>query len=103
MSDSTKDRKPTIREGEAPAEPCAGDLSGSAGASPSPAPSQPVVIRENIDSLSASLSDQIEMLAGELRTRWKSGKRIGVEQLGSAFEQLAKNEEQLLDLIYHEG
>ncbi len=70
--------------------------------SPSPTPSQPIVIRENIDSLSASLSDQIEMLAGELRTRWKSGKRIGVEQLGSAFEQLAKNEEQLLDLIYHE-
>ena len=72
--------------------------------SPSPAPSlsQPVIIRENIDSLSASLSDQIEMLAGELRSRWKSGQRVGVEQLGSAIEQVAKNEEQLLDLIYHE-
>jgi serine/threonine protein kinase/tetratricopeptide (TPR) repeat protein len=59
-------------------------------------------MRENIDSLSASLSDQVEMLAGELRSRWKSGKRVGVEQLGSAFESVAKNEEQLLDLIYHE-
>ncbi len=65
-------------------------------------PIEPVIICENIDSLSASLSDQIEMLAGELRTRWKSGKRVGVEQLGSAFEQIAKNEEQLLDIIYHE-
>lgn len=70
--------------------------------SPAPSPSPPVVIRENIDSLSASLSDQIEMLAGELRSRWKSGKRVGVEQLGTAFEQVAKNEEQLLDLVYHE-
>lgn len=66
------------------------------------APSEPVVIRENIESLSASLSDQVEMLAGELRSHWKSGKRVGVEQLGSAFEVVAKNEEQLLDLIYHE-
>ena len=70
--------------------------------SPEPSTSQPVIIRENIDSLSASLSDQVEMLAGELRSRWKSGKRVGVEQLGSAFEVVAKNEEQLLDLIYHE-
>lgn len=70
--------------------------------SPSPSPSQPIVIRENIDSLSASLSDQIEMLAGELRSRWKCGKRIGIEELGSAVEQVSKNEEQLLDLIYHE-
>ncbi|MCX7422135.1 MAG: serine/threonine-protein kinase [Planctomycetia bacterium] len=65
-------------------------------------PVEPIIIRENIDSLSASLSDQIEMLAGELRTRWKSGKRVGVEQLGTAFAQLSRNEEQLLDLIYHE-
>ncbi len=67
-----------------------------------PSTSEPVVIRENIESLSASLSDQVETLAGELRSRWKSGKRVGVEQLGSAFEIVAKNEEQLLDLIYHE-
>ena len=65
-------------------------------------PAEPITIRENIDSLSASLSDQIEMLAGELRTRWKSGQRVGVEQLGTAYEQVAKNEEQLLDLVYHE-
>ncbi len=64
--------------------------------------SEPVIIRENIESLSASLSDQVEMLAGELRSRWKSGKHVGVEQLGSAFDMVAKNEEQLLDLIYHE-
>lgn len=70
--------------------------------SPETSPSQPIIIRENIDSLSASLSDQIEMLAGELRSRWKSGHGIGVEELGSAFEQVARNEEQLLDLIYHE-
>ena len=61
-----------------------------------------VIIRENIESLSASLSDQIEMLAGELRSRWKSGKRVGIEALGTTFQQIAKNEEQLLDLIYHE-
>lgn len=70
--------------------------------SPAPSPSQPIIIRENIDSLSQSLSDQIEMLAGELRSRWRSGNRVGIEALGSTVEQVAKNEEQLLDLIYHE-
>ncbi len=67
-----------------------------------PSPSVPIIIRENIDSLSASFSDQVEMLAGELRSRWTSGKRVVVEQLGPPFELVAKNEEQLLDLIYHE-
>ena len=70
--------------------------------SPDSSPSEPVVIRENIDSLSASLSDQIEMLVGELRSRWKSGQRVGIESLGTTFAQIANNEEQLLDLIYHE-
>ena len=65
-------------------------------------PARPIVIRENIDGLSASLSDQIEMLAGELRSRWRSGQRVSIETLGAAFAQVAKNEEQLLELVYHE-
>ncbi len=74
---------------------------GLGGLTPNRSP-EPVIIRENLDSLSASLSDQIEMLVGELRSRWKSGKRVGIEALGSAVEQVSRNEEQLLDLIYHE-
>lgn len=62
----------------------------------------PLTIRENIENLSASLSDQIELLAQELRARWRAGKRVGVEALGKTYEQIAHNEEQLLDLIYHE-
>jgi|GEM_PF-1948257 len=62
----------------------------------------PLTIRENIDSLSASLSSQIELLAQELRAQWRAGKRVGVESLGQSFEQISSNEEQLLDLIYHE-
>lgn len=34
-------------------------------------PSQPMVLRESTDTLSQSLSDQIETLASELRARWK--------------------------------
>ncbi len=69
---------------------------------PTEPPAQPIVIRETIDGLSASLSDQIELLAGELRSRWRSGQRVSIETLGAAFTQVAKNEEQLLDLVYHE-
>lgn len=62
----------------------------------------PFQFRENFDDLSASLNDQIELLAGELRARWRRGDRVRIETLGPLFEQLAANEEQLLDLVYHE-
>ena len=62
----------------------------------------PLKIQENVESLSLSLSNQIELLAGELRSRWRNGSRVGVESLGPQFETVAKNEEHLLDLIYHE-
>lgn len=64
--------------------------------------SKPLVIQENIASLSASLSDRVEFLAQELRARWRVGRRITIEALGTLFDDLARNEEQLLDLIYHE-
>ncbi len=64
--------------------------------------SKSLVIQESIASLSASLSDRVEFLAQELRARWRVGRRITVETLGSLFDDLARNEEQLLDLIYHE-
>jgi serine/threonine protein kinase/tetratricopeptide (TPR) repeat protein len=62
----------------------------------------PLKIQENVESLSVSLSNQIELLAGELRSRWRNGSRVGIESLGPQFETVAKNEEHLLDLIYHE-
>ena len=62
----------------------------------------PLKIQENVESLSVSLSNQIEVLAAELRSRWRNGARVGIESLGPQFETVAKNEEHLLDLIYHE-
>lgn len=62
----------------------------------------PLKIQENVESLSVSLSNQIEVLAGELRSRWRNGARVGIESLGPQFETVSKNEEHLLDLIYHE-
>ena len=64
--------------------------------------SKPLVIQESIASLSASLSDRIAFLAQELHARWRAGRRIKIEALGTLFDDLARNEEQLLDLIYHE-
>ncbi len=61
-----------------------------------------LVLQESVDSLSASLSDQIESLACELRSRWKAGQRDSLEALGPQFAQLSGNSEHLLDLIYHE-
>lgn len=60
------------------------------------------VFKESIDDLSASLSQEIEMLVSELRARWRRGDRRGIESLGPAFNRIATNEEQLLDLVYHE-
>lgn len=65
-------------------------------------PNEPLVIQESIESLSASLSDRIEFLAQELRARWRAGRRIKIEALGAMFDDVARNTEQLLDLIYHE-
>ena len=62
----------------------------------------PLKIQENVEILSVSLSNQIEVLAGELRSRWRNGSRVGIETLGPQFEIVAKNEEHLLDLVYHE-
>lgn len=62
----------------------------------------PLKIQENVENLSVSLNDQIELLAGELRSRWRNGARVGIESLGPRFDSVAKNEEHLLDLIYHE-
>ncbi|MFO1000989.1 MAG: serine/threonine-protein kinase [Planctomycetaceae bacterium] len=62
----------------------------------------PLRIQENVESLSVSLHNQIEVLAAELRSRWRNGARVGIEALGPQFENVAKNEEHLLDLIYHE-
>ncbi len=59
-------------------------------------------LNESVHSLSASLSDRVETLAGHLRSRWQAGNRVPVETLGPLFEVVAQNEEQLLDLIYHE-
>ena len=41
-------------------------------------------------------------LASELRARWQRGERIGIEVLGEAFDRITDDEEQLLDLLYHE-
>jgi hypothetical protein len=52
--------------------------------------------RESIEDLSASLSEEIETLVSELRSRWRRGDRATLESLGIAFERIASNEEQLL-------
>lgn len=46
--------------------------------------------------------DPVEQLAAELRSRWQRGDRPTIEQLEPGFRELAKDEEALLDLIYHE-
>ncbi|MBL8813531.1 MAG: protein kinase [Planctomycetaceae bacterium] len=62
----------------------------------------PERLNESIHSLSVSLNDRIETLAGQLRSKWQAGKRVPVETLGPLFDLVAQHEEQLLDLIYHE-
>ncbi|MBC7821214.1 MAG: protein kinase, partial [Planctomycetaceae bacterium] len=37
-----------------------------------------------------------------LRARWQRGERVGIEVLGEPFDQVQDNDEQLLDLLYHE-
>ncbi len=63
---------------------------------------EPIILNESIDSLSISLSSDVEALASELRSRWEQGNHATVESLGERFERVARNDEQLLDLIYHE-
>ncbi len=41
-------------------------------------------------------------LASELRARWQRGERAGIESLGEAFDAIRDDEEQLLDVLYHE-
>ncbi len=67
----------------------------------------PTKLQESVASLSVSLSDRIELLASELRSRWKSGHRIAAEALvdsrhAAAWKSVASNDEHLLDLLYHE-
>ncbi len=62
----------------------------------------PLTICASVNDDTASLMSQIEGLAQELRAQWRGGHRVGIETLGAKFEQIAKHEEPLLDLIYHE-
>ncbi len=64
-------------------------------------------LNESIDSLSVSLSRNIEVLASELRARWKSGQRVVAESLAGGrhaetWRGVVGNDEHLLDLLYHE-
>lgn len=61
-----------------------------------------VQIRETTESLSRSLNGLIDVLVEELRHRWNSGQTPVIEELGDRYHVVAGNEEQLLDLIYHE-
>ncbi len=79
-----------------------GAAAGSSQHSASRTGTGPERLSESVHSLSASLSDRIETLAGQLRSKWQAGKRVPVESLGPLFDLVAQNEEQLLDLIYHE-
>ncbi len=72
-----------------------------------PSSASSMKLSETVGSLSVSLSDRIELLASALRARWKSGQRIVAEGLAEGFyskawKSVAKNEEHLLDLLYHE-
>jgi serine/threonine protein kinase len=68
---------------------------------PTPPPSH-LDPQELLDSLSVSLSTDVEMLANELRTCWRRGDRVSIELLGAVYDRIATHEELLLDAIYHE-
>ncbi|MFM9966451.1 MAG: protein kinase domain-containing protein [Planctomycetaceae bacterium] len=67
---------------------------------------------QNAESRSASPSPQsmesrvepplARDLASELRAKWQRGERDGIETLGESFDRIKNDEEQLLDLLYHE-
>lgn len=85
----------------------AGKSSPSAKSSEHSEPKDVRKLQESVASLSVSLSDRIELLASELRSRWKSGQHIAAESLADgrmkdAWTKVASNEEHLLDLLYHE-
>lgn len=89
MSDSIR--------GESTDSACTADGSAERGTPPGR-----LTAPESIDSLSASLSDQVDLLAQELRRRWHHGEHICVEQLGPPLDVVSRDDEQLLDLVYHE-
>lgn len=49
-----------------------------------------------------SLSRQVERVAEQLRAAWSGGGRVFIESFQPEFEQCTADDEQLLDLIYHE-
>ncbi|HUQ71317.1 MAG TPA: serine/threonine-protein kinase [Planctomycetaceae bacterium] len=71
-------------------------------APPPPTPLPHVEPQDLLESLSVSLSNDIDVLVNELRTRWRRGDRAPIEKLGDVFARIAEHEEQLLDAIYHE-
>lgn len=77
-------------------------MSDSVHAPAPPSPHGEIVPGDLFDSLSVSLSEDIDLLVNELRARWRSGKRVSIEALGNVYTRVAANEEQLLDAIYHE-
>ena len=58
--------------------------------------------RMNSVSQQSSPLDEVQLLATELRSRWRAGERVCVESLGERFDLLRRNDDRLLDLLYHE-